>query len=283
MTRLSIGFSPCPNDTFMLDALVHGKIDTTFQFDIGLHDIEQLNTHSREGTFDIVKISCSNYPAVSNQYQILTSGAALGIGCGPLLVSKKQHNLASVRDLLIAIPGRYTTANLLLSIFFPEARNKKEILFSEIEKAIIEEKIDAGVLIHENRFTYQDRGLVKIVDLGEIWEKTTQAPIPLGCIVIRRSLDPAIQAAVNGLLSESIRYAFDFPEQIMPFVRSNAQEMDDFVMKQHIDLYVNKFSLDLGFVGRRAIELLFKKGFEFGLLPQIKQHIFVDSLHGKSA
>ena len=277
MQPLSLGFSPCPNDTFMFEALANGKLETALGFRPFIHDVEKLNRLAREGALDITKVSFSNYPAISARYALLTAGAALGMGCGPLLVSKKEIKLGEVRDLKIAIPGRFTTANLLMSIFFPDAKRKTEMLFSSIEDALLKEEADAGLLIHENRFTYASRGLKKIADLGEIWEKATGSPLPLGGIAVRRSLPVEMQQEINSLLGASIRHAVEHPADVMPYVRQHAREMDEEVMRQHIALYVNNFSLDLGTEGQKAVALLLRKGFEFGLLPPAEKEMFVPS------
>ncbi len=277
MQPLSLGFSPCPNDTFMFEALVNGRLGSALEFRTVIHDVEKLNRLAREGALDITKISFSNYPAISTNYALLTTGAALGVGCGPLLVSKNEIKLGEVRDRKIAIPGRFTTANLLLGIFFPDAKRKTEMLFSSIEDAVLNEQADAGLLIHENRFTYASRGLRKIADLGEIWEKATGSPLPLGGIAVRRSLPPGIQEEINSLLGESIRYAREHSPGVLPYVRQHAREMDEEVIRQHIALYVNNFSLDLGMEGQRAVALLLRKGFEFGLLPPAEKELFVSS------
>jgi len=181
-----------------------------------------------------------------------------------------------VNGLRIAIPGRFTTANLLLSIFFPLVIKKKEMVFSEIEQAVLQNQVDAGLIIHENRFTYASRGLKKIADMGELWEKSTGAPLPLGCIVVRRDLDDERKQRVNDLVRSSIQAAFDHPETAMPYVKAHAQEMDEKIMRQHIDLYVNKFSLDLGAEGKKAIKLMFRKGREHDLIPPVMTPVFIN-------
>jgi len=271
MKTLTLGFSPCPNDTFMFEAIVSGKVSAdNLVFNPVLMDVEQLNVAALKNEPDITKISFSNYPAVSENYRILNAGSAMGKGCGPLLISKKDFTISQVAKLRIAIPGRLTTANLLLSIFFPVASNRVEMVFSDIEQAVLEEKADAGLIIHESRFTYAARGLKKIADMGELWEKATGSPIPLGCIIIRRSLGEDICKKVDDLLRESIRTAMENPEGAMSYVKMHAREMEPGVISQHIALYVNKFSLDLGTEGRKAIELLFAKGKDSGLLSPVK-------------
>ncbi len=282
MNKLTLAFSPCPNDTFMFDGLVSGRMDTgDLQFEVQLADVEQLNQMARKGLPDITKISFSNYPAISDRYLILDSGSAMGNGCGPLLISLKKFSLNETDHLSIAIPGKFTTANLLLSIFFPEAKKKTEMIFSAIEGEVLNGNYDAGLIIHENRFTYASRGLKKIADMGVCWEEQTGTPVPLGCIVIKRELGGEVHQLVNQLIRESIRLAMENPGRTMPYVKKHAQEMEEHIMKQHIDLYVNKFSLDLGAEGRRAVELLFNKGREHGLLPDVVRPVFMSAATDK--
>jgi 1,4-dihydroxy-6-naphthoate synthase len=207
----------------------------------------------------------------------LDAGSALGRSCGPLLISKRPISAAEAEagGLRIAIPGKYTTANFLLGFAFPAARNKTELLFSEIEGAILDGRFDAGLIIHENRFTYQAKGLRKIVDLGEYWESKTGAPIPLGGIVIKRSFPEELKQTVNRVLRRSVEYAFAHRQASLPFVRAHAQEMSEEVMYQHIDLYVNDYSIDLGPDGRRAIETLFSRAAATGVIPPIERPLFL--------
>lgn len=274
--EITLGFSPCPNDTFMFCALVNGIIDCgNLEFKPVIEDVESLNQRALKGELDVTKLSMNAFAHTAKNYLILNTGSALGKNCGPLLISKKKYSLNDIDNLSIAIPGKYTTANLLLSIFFPEANNKTEMVFSEIENAVLNKSFDAGLIIHENRFTYQQKGLLKIADMGELWEQETNSPVSLGCIAVKREHDPSVQKIIDGLLFKSIRFAFDHPEKVMEYVRTYAREMDENVMQQHIQLYVNEFSLDLGTEGKKAIEELFKKGNEKGLLPEIPNKIFV--------
>ena len=260
MTALSLGFSPCPNDTFIFDALVHVKINTDpYSFDVHLADVEELNHMARKGILDVTKMSYRTFLEVQSTYQLLTSGGALGVGCGPLLISKKPYDLSEVQNLRIAIPGLGTTAHFLLSYAFPEVTNKTEILFSDIEAAVLDGTVDAGVIIHENRFTYQQKGLLKIADLGEIWEKNTDAPIPLGCIAVHKRIPLPIQQEIQSLIRASLEYAFQNPDSSQSYVQCHAQEMDKNVMQAHIDLYVNEFSLDLGDKGMSALRVMAEK------------------------
>ena len=255
--ELTLGFSPCPNDTFIFDALVNNRMETNgLQFDTRLEDVETLNQWAMQGKLHITKLSFAAGLKVADKYRLLNSGSALGRGCGPLLIARKAVDPARVKDLTIAIPGENTTANLLFSIAYPGAIHKKIMLFSDIENAVLSGEADAGVIIHENRFTYQQKGLVKITDLGEYWEQQTGQPIPLGGIFIRKDVPEEIQHQVDRLIHQSLQQAFAAYPTLSPYVKAHAQEMDEHVMRQHIDLYVNEFSLDLGEEGRTAIEKL---------------------------
>ncbi|PUZ29228.1 1,4-dihydroxy-6-naphthoate synthase [Chitinophaga parva] len=255
--KLTLGFSPCPNDTFIFDALVNNKIDTQgFSFDTQLLDVETLNQGALEGRLDITKLSFAVYAKVKDQYTLLNSGAALGRGCGPLLIAKRPIALDEIKDCRIAIPGANTTANLLFSTAFPHAKNKDIMVFSAIEQAVLDEKVDVGVIIHENRFTYQQKGLVKLMDLGAYWEETTGNPIPLGGIFIKKSIPETTRRQLDALIRESVEYSFSQYPQLSSYIRDHAQEMDENVMRQHIDLYVNNFSIDLGQEGHAAVDRL---------------------------
>ena len=253
--KLSLGFSPCPNDTFIFDALVNKKIDPEgLEFDIFLEDVQTLNQWALEKKLDVSKISYGVYPLVSDSCNLLDSGGALGKGVGPLLIAKGPMPEGGPDDLSIAIPGKNTTAHALFSLAFPAATNKKFLVFSDIENAILQGKVDCGVIIHENRFTYQQKGLTKWVDLGNYWEEKTSLPIPLGGIVVRKDIDEIVQEKINRLIRKSIQFAFDHYPDLSPFVKENAQEMEESVMRQHIDLYVNNYSLSLGEDGKKAIQ-----------------------------
>ena len=275
--KLTLGFSPCPNDTFIFDALVNGKIDTEgLEFDYFLADVEDLNRRAFNAHSDITKISCHAYAYASGNYLILDSGSALGYGSGPLLISREQIRNEDVKNAVIAIPGRYTTANLLFSIAWPDARNKREYLFSEIVNTILEGKADAGLIIHETRFTYAEKGLVKIADMGEFWEKLTGLPVPLGFIVINRRIPGDIALKFNRVLRRSIEYARKHSSQQQEFVTSNAREIEKSVISRHIDLYVNDFTLTLGPVGRKAVSELYRIAAEKGVIPELPESIFLD-------
>ena len=276
---LSLGFSPCPNDCFMFDAIVNRRIDLEgLEFTPHLADVEALNQAAFAGEADVTKLSYHAYAYCTADYVLLDAGSALGRNCGPLLISKRPiaRDEVAAGALRIAIPGKYTTANFLLGLAFPRAQNKTALVFSEIEPALLEDRFDAGLIIHENRFTYAAKGLKKIVDLGEYWEETTGAPIPLGGIVIRRSLPDEIKQRVNRVLRRSVEYAFAHRAASLDYVRAHAQEMSDEVMYKHIDLYVNDFSVDLGEEGRRAVELLFAKAVATGIIPRTGVTLFLD-------
>jgi len=274
--KLTLGFSPCPNDTFIFDAMVHSRIDTEgLKFDYFLADVEELNRRAFAGNVDITKMSYHAYAYVADNYLILDSGSALGRKNGPLLISKRPINPDELSDKVIAIPGKYTTANLLLCIGWPEALNKKEYLFSDIESAILNEEVDAGLIIHETRFTYQRKGLLKIADMGEYWEKLTNLPIPLGAIVINRSVPHEIALKVNRILKRSLEYAYRDAIASFDFVVGNAREMDRNVMNNHIKMFVNDFTLQLGEEGRAAIEKLFVTAREMKVIPNMPERIFL--------
>ena len=257
--KLSLGFSPCPNDTFIFDALVNKKIDTNgLEFDVILEDIQTLNEWGGQQKLDITKLSFPAFFKNNNKYEILNSGAALGKGVGPLLIAKRMVNVPDIANCSIAIPGELTTANFLLSFAFPLAKNKTAVVFSSIEDAVLMEKFDLGVIIHENRFTYQQKGLIKICDLGEIWEQRQNAPIPLACIACKKTLDVELRNRINNLIKQSVEYAFAHYPEITPYTKQHAQAMDENVMRQHIELYVNNYSLDLEEEGKKAIEQLHK-------------------------
>jgi 1,4-dihydroxy-6-naphthoate synthase len=276
--NLSLGFSPCPNDCFMFDAIVNRRIDLEgLSFTPHLADVEALNRETFAGTADITKLSYHAYAYCRKDYVLLDAGSALGRNCGPLLISARPIPAEDVRagHLRIAIPGVYTTANFLLGLAFPEATDRTPLVFSEIEGALLDGRFDAGLIIHENRFTYEAKGLHKIVDLGEFWEHETGTPIPLGAIAVRRSLPDAVKQSVNRLVRRSVEYAFANRAASLPYVRAHAQEMDEAVMYKHIDLYVNQFSVDLGDEGVRAVTTLFDKAAALNLVPPANEPLFL--------
>lgn len=251
--RLTLGISPCPNDTFIFDALINSKIDTgDLQFEVVFGDVEELNNKSLSGQLDITKVSFNAFMRCQETYILLDSGSALGVGCGPLVISSDK-NLELNKDSVVAVPGEMTTANLLFTMAYPEVKNKETMIFSCIEDAVLDSSVDAGVIIHENRFTYLDRGLHSILDLGDFWESKTSLPIPLGGIVIKRNIPRLIQNKVQRLISDSLNFAISHPDSSEDFVLQNSQEMDYNVVKNHINLYVNDFSFSLGKAGREAV------------------------------
>lgn len=297
--KLTLGFSPCPNDTFIFDALIHHKIDTEgLEFEVFYDDVETLNQKAFRGELDITKLSYHAFAYVTDKYVLLDSGSALGFGVGPMLIfnppitrfvndedkeifkgesgtSEKVDLVPIVSKSKIGIPGKYTTANFLLSLAFPEANNKTEIVFSEIENSVLNGTIDFGLIIHENRFTYQDRGLAKLIDLGDYWEKRTGCAIPLGGIVANRNLPLDVQHKINRVLRKSVEFAFANPKSGLEFIKQHAQEMSEEVMYKHIELYVNQYSIELGEEGRKAINLMFDTALEKGIIPEVKDGIFL--------
>ncbi len=256
--KLTLAFSPCPNDTFIFDALIHHKIDTQgLEFTVALEDVETLNQKSIAGEFDISKVSYGVISKISSQYKILNSGSALGSGVGPLLITTADDNGMSIENKIVAIPGENTTAHLLFSFAYPDFKKKVFMRYDEIEDFVIQKK-GLGVIIHENRFTYEEKGLKKIMDLGAYWEQHQQMPIPLGGIVIRRNLDLSLQQKVDRLIKQSIEYAFQHSQELNDYIKDNAQEMSEDVMRKHIELYVNDYSIALGISGRQAIRHLLK-------------------------
>ena len=253
--NLTLGFSPCPNDTFIFDALVNKKIDTEgITLQPVLEDVQTLNEWAIQGRLDVTKISYGVLPLLLDNYIVLNAGGALGKGVGPLLITKQAGaDNNAVNDMTIAIPGENTTAHMLFSLAYPQATKKKFMLFSAIEDAVLNGEVDAGVIIHENRFTYQQRGLHKLVDLGEYWEQQTGNPIPLGGIVMKKSFDNALQQKIDALIKRSLEYAFKNYPLITDYVKQHSQEMSETVMRQHIDLYVNNYSLQLGPDGKAAV------------------------------
>ena len=275
--KLTLGFSPCPNDTFIFDAMIHQKIDTEgLEFDVLLADVEELNQKAFAKKLDITKLSYHAYGYLVDDYVLLDAGSALGNNCGPLLISKSQLTDDQVNTGKIAIPGKYTTANFLLSLAFPNAKNKVETLFSDIEKNVLSGKVDAGLIIHENRFTYQEKGLKKIIDLGEFWEKTTQMPIPLGGIVAKRTLDNEVLYKINRVMKRSVEYAFKNPQATKDFVKQHAQEMEEAIMYKHIDLYVNEYTRNLGTKGKAAIQHMFETALDKKIIPAYTSNLFLN-------
>ena len=275
--HLTLGFSPCPNDTFIFDAMIHNRIDTEgLTFKPIMEDVEALNHRAFRNELAVTKLSYYAFAHLVDKYALLESGSALGNGVGPLLIANTESIKAVINQSLIAIPGKYTTANFLCSLAFPEAQNKKELVFHEIEGAILRGDVAAGVIIHENRFTYQNHGLVKLMDLGEYWESTTKMPIPLGGIVVRRDLPFEVQQKMERVMHRSVAFAFANPDTSRDFVAQHAQEMDETVRQKHIDLYVNHFTEGLGSVGRTAVTTLFEMAQKLEVISIYTSRIFLN-------
>lgn len=265
--------------------MIHQKIDTEgLSFEVSYEDVETLNQKTFKEELDISKLSFHAYAYAIEKYVLLDAGSALGFGVGPLLicnnkeiadVALKGREEEVISDLRVAIPGKYTTANFLLGLAFPKLQNRVLKVFSEIEPALLTNEVDLGLIIHENRFTYQNKGLIKVMDLGDFWEKETGCPIPLGGIVIKRNLSDEIKAKVNRILKRSVEYAFEHPTSGIEFIRKHAQEMSEEVMYKHIDLYVNKYSIDLGQGGKEAVQVMFEKALSLNLIPPTKKSLFL--------
>jgi len=282
--KLTIGFSPCPNDTFIFDALVNNKINTgDLEFDVIMEDVQTLNEMAIGGKADITKISYGSLPLILNNYLVLSSGSALGKGVGPLLIAPFELPAPAVKQCVIAIPGKYTTAHVLFSLAFPEAINKVFLRYDEIEDFVLSnngslediQSVKLGVIIHENRFTYQERGLVKQTDLGKFWETETGLPVPLGGIVANRKLPKDVQLKVQSLIRESLKYAYAHEKELSDFVKDNAREMSPDVMQMHIDLYVNDFSNDLGDEGKKAVMKFLQVHSSINKIPMEEKNIFL--------
>lgn len=292
--ELSLGFSSCPNDTFIFDALLHGKIDTEgLTFKPIIEDVESLNQKANQSALDITKLSYHAYAYLTHRYKLLNAGSALGFGVGPLLISNSEFRIQNSElggnsalkiqnselgghsELRVGIPGKLTTANFLLSIAYPNLKNKVEMLFSDIEAALLNGEIDLGLIIHENRFTYESKGLKKVRDLGEYWEELSGAAIPLGGIVLSREIDENTQMKIDRVLRRSIEFAFANRRSSYDFVRAHSQEMSEEVMYKHIDLYVNQYSIDLGGEGIKAVRTLFDKAVEQGVIENYESDFLV--------
>jgi 1,4-dihydroxy-6-naphthoate synthase len=280
--KLSLGFSPCPNDTFIFDAMVNGAANNeNLQFDYVMEDVETLNQWAFEGRLDITKLSYSTLLQVSDKYALLDSGSALGRGVGPLVICTEERaaNMQDLKAFLsqakIAIPGLNTTANLLFSLALPDAKNKTEVLFSEIEDRVLSGEFDCGLVIHESRFTYRQRGLEKLMDMGEWWEKTSGAAIPLGGICIRRDIAFDTAKKVEKMIRESLEASWKNYPDLSDFVKNNAQEMEEEVMRKHINLYVNDYSVSLGADGRKAVDMLLSKARENGFTKATASDIYL--------
>jgi len=276
MLTLTLGYSPCPNDTFLFYPLIHNSIpDTGFHFVERLEDVETLNRLAMEENLDICKVSYNAFAHIRERYILLRSGGAMGRGCGPLIVSKRLNVPGDLKRKRIAVPGKFTTACLLLQLFDPTLTELIFLPFDEIMTAVHEGQADAGVIIHESRFTFQAYGLRKVLDLGEWWEKSTGLPLPLGGIAAKRSLGPSTLSRLSALVRSSVEYARNHPEETLRYVHSHAQEMSKEVCSAHIALYVNDYSLDPGPDGEHAAEFLFERGEQLGLFPPSRTPLFV--------
>ncbi|MEE4243615.1 MAG: 1,4-dihydroxy-6-naphthoate synthase [Desulfopila sp.] len=268
MKLVTLGFSPCPNDTFIFDALVHGRVESKVSFAAPLlEDVETLNNWAMEGRLDVTKLSFHALGYVLQDYCVLQAGSALGRGCGPLVVAARQLDLHADRSLTVAVPGKYTTASLLFRMFAPQCTNLVEMRFEKIIDSVAAGTVDAGVIIHESRFTYGEKGLHCLQDLGGWWEATSGFPIPLGCIAAKRSLGRSTLLEIDSAVRKSLEYAYAYPRECLPYVHRYAQEIEDDVVQDHINLYVNDFSLGLGTEGTQAIEHFLKRGRQAGILP----------------
>lgn len=276
MKTLSLGYSPCPNDTFIFYALVHGKIDTgDLQFKEILLDVETLNQSAMEGELDITKVSYNAFGNLREDYCLLRSGGALGRGCGPLVVSKRNYSMKDLKGKRIAIPGELTTAYLLLQLYDPSFKDNVEVrVFSDIMGAVKNGQVDAGLIIHESRFTYKAYGLKKVIDLGEWWEKETGLPIPLGCIIAKRSMGKDLIHKIDGLIKKSILYAMNNKDEPKKYIKEHSQELEDSVVEQHINLYVNDYSIDIGEEGINAVKKLFDMADERGIIKKSVVSLF---------
>lgn len=282
--KFSLGISPCPNDTFIFDALINKKIDTKgIEFETVLEDVQTLNEWAQTEKLDFCKISYAALPLITEKYVALESGGALGKGVGPLLISKKDIPDAAVKSCVVAIPGQNTTANVLFSLAYPEAIHKVFLRYDEIENYVLSTDINnedlttskLGVIIHENRFTYESKGLYKLADLGEHWEQQTGLPIPLGCIIGKRSIDKNVLKTVQQLIWESLEYSRSNYPHLSDFVKENAREMEEAVMLQHINLYVNNYSSELGHEGRKAVEKFISVHSAINKLPVNMEELFL--------
>ncbi|MBW6512932.1 MAG: 1,4-dihydroxy-6-naphthoate synthase [Desulfuromonadaceae bacterium] len=269
MRELTLGYSPCPNDTFIFHALTHGLVDSgDFYVRERLEDVETLNRLAIAGTLDLTKISYHAFGHLREEYCLLRSGGALGRGCGPLVIARRATTMDELRGKRIAIPGQLTTANLLLQLYGEGFDQLLILPFDRIITAVTSGQADAGVIIHESRFTYQEHGLVAALDLGVWWEQTTGLPLPLGAILAKRSLGGALIQRVDRAIRTSIGYAYAHPHAPRSYIKRHAQELSDAVIDSHIALYVNDFSFDLGATGIVAVTELFRRAEERGIVPR---------------
>lgn len=275
--KIKIGISPCPNDTYIFHGIINNKINTDLDFEFSFADVEVLNHRAMDQSLDVCKLSFNAYGHVQDKYQLFDSGSALGKGCGPLLIGKANSAHHPDENTRIAIPGEYTTANLLLTKAFPNAINKSVLLFSDIENAIINDDVDLGLIIHETRFTFTEKGLIEVFDLGKYWEDETNMPLPLGGIACLRTIDQSLKQEINLLISKSIAYADANVEETLAFCQQYAQEMEPEVLLKHIQLYVNEYSKQLGELGRKAILMLLGEMSKQQRIKSIAPEIFIPS------
>jgi 1,4-dihydroxy-6-naphthoate synthase len=274
MQQYSLGISPCPNDTFIFGALVQGLVAVPHNYEVRLADVEELNARAAQELLDITKLSVAVMPQILDRYVLLRAGGALGRGCGPVLVARKSVPLETLAEAVIAIPGRMTTANLLLSLHGMHHGPRPEMIFDQVMPAVARGEVDAGVVIHEGRFTYEAHGLVKLLDLGAWWEQATGLPLPLGGIAVRRSLGMETALQVEDAIRRSLAFARENPEQLRPFIRRHAQELDDSVIDSHIATFVNDYSMNLGTEGMHAIRTLVTMGARVAGLPLPEAPLF---------
>ena len=276
--NISLGYSPCPNDTFIFGALANNMIDPgDFTFAVQLEDVETLNRFCAEKRLDVTKISIAALAHCFKNYALLSSGGALGRGCGPLIVARPGAKIETMAESAVAVPGTLTTAHLLLSLFLGKCPRVLPIPFDAIMPAVQKGDCVYGVIIHEGRFTFQNYGLTCLLDLGEWWERKTSLPIPLGGIAIRRNLAETAAGEISSLIRRSLEFAREHPTRLREYIWAHAQEMEDKVIEEHIRLYVNDFSMDLGKIGREAIRRLLHAGSEIGLFPRTNENLFTES------
>ena len=276
--KLKLAYSTCPNDTFIFYALAHNVIDCgELKFKIELADVETLNQHARAGVYDISKLSFAAIGHLVEEYGLLRSGAALGRGCGPLLVAKPGFDIEKLSSKKIAVPGMWTTACMLLGLYLSKNPEAVPMPFEQIMPAIQNDKYECGVIIHEGRFTYEEYGLVRVIDLGEWWEEKTSLPVPLGGIVVRRDITSSITRKIEDLIRSSVEYSFNHRNEADNYIKKYAQEMSPEVIRQHIDLYVNDFTLNLGKEGEEAVNTLFRMARDSKMLPESNSPLFINS------
>lgn len=276
MNRFSLAYSPCPNDTFLFYHLVHENLSSQFSIREELHDVEHLNQAAEKNVYDITKLSFFAFFHFSDTYVLLNSGSALGRGCGPILVKKKGRKVPDLENCRIAVPGLLTTANLLLQIYAGVRLNPVPVRYDLIAGKLIQEEADLGLIIHEERFTYQDKGLEIVQDLGDFWEKKSGLPIPLGAIAVRRDMDRKLQMEIDKTLRKSLALSWRNPEKAQKYILENSQEKNLEVVQAHINLYVNSFTDDLGAEGKKAVLELQKRAVQAGILHFERNDLFLD-------